>query len=251
VPILVAINHTAGEALLVAAEDCARALDARVVLLHVPRRHDARHEASARAYLDTLVAHFGSRGIHAEPLIKSGKLVQVILEEARARWVSAIVLGVSQRPALLRSVVGSVSSAVERAAPCPVLLVEREQGNAQRTQGLRSFKEAAERVGPLTRRLPRLEIVDVTQIVGSVGRARELDADFRPPRNARRRGDEDRLRRVRTAIEAGKGLPPIDLYKLGSGYYVLDGHHRVAAALLIGQAEMDAVVVEHLLAAGC
>jgi len=247
---LVAINHTAGEALLAAAEDCARALDARVVLLHVLRRHDARHEASARAYLDTLVAHFASRGIKAEHVVRHGKLVQVILEEARGRWVAAIVLGVSQRPALLKSVVGSVSSAIERAAPCPVLLVERDSADTERTHALRSFNEAAERIGPLARSLPRVEVVDVARIVGSVGRARELDADFRPPRNARRRGDEDRLQRVYNALESGKGLPPVDLYKLGSGYYVLDGHHRVAAALMIGQAAIDAVVVEHLLAAG-
>ncbi|HEY3064133.1 MAG TPA: universal stress protein [Chloroflexota bacterium] len=247
---MVAINHTAGEALLAAAEDCARALGARVVLLHVLRRHNARHEASARAYLDTLVAHFATRGITAEPVIGSGKLVPVILEEARSRWIAAIVIGASQRPALLRSVVGSVSSAVERGAPCPVLLVERDIVDAERPQALRSFNEAAERVGPLTRRLPRLEIVDVTHIVGSVGRARELEADFRPPRSARRRSDEDRLQRVYNALESGKGLPPVDLYKLGSGYYVLDGHHRVAAALLIGQAEIDAVVVEHLLDTG-
>jgi hypothetical protein len=34
------------------------------------------------------------------------------------------------------------------------------------------------------------------------------------------------------------------LYKLGFGYYVLDGHHRVAAARLLGQVEIDANVTE-------
>jgi hypothetical protein len=41
-------------------------------------------------------------------------------------------------------------------------------------------------------------------------------------------------------------MPPIDAYKLGFGYYVLDGHHRVAAALANGQVEIEANVVEHV-----
>jgi len=45
-------------------------------------------------------------------------------------------------------------------------------------------------------------------------------------------------------MERGDCLPAIDLYKLGTSYYVLDGHHRVAAARLIGQVELDARVVE-------
>ena len=252
VAILVCINHTAGNALLNAAAECARELDAQLVLLHVVNRPSARREASARAYLDTLVAQFASQGVVAEPIVRTGSPVPVILEEARRTWATAIVLGDSRRPALLRSMVGSISTAIERAAPCPVLVVEREPDalDGARGQPLRSFAEAAQRTGALTRRLPRLEAVEVSHIVGSVGRAHELEVDFRPRRNARRRGDEDRLRRIQTALADGKGLPPVDLYKLGSGYYVLDGHHRVAAALLAGQVEIDAVVVEHILAAG-
>src|SRR6266545_2809752 len=47
----------------------------------------------------------------------------------------------------------------------------------------------------------------------------------------------------------GAELPPIDVYKLGFGYYVLDGHHRLAAALHNGQLEIDASVTEFLPAA--
>lgn len=53
-----------------------------------------------------------------------------------------------------------------------------------------------------------------------------------------------RLETIRIKMERGDCLPPIELYKLGTGYYVLDGHHRVAAAMLIGQVEVDARVVE-------
>jgi nucleotide-binding universal stress UspA family protein len=245
VPVLVAVNHTAGDALLDAAAECARALDAHLLLLHVVPRPNARRLASARAYLDTLVAHLAGQGIEAEPLVRGGSVVAVILEVARREWVSAIVLGVSRRPALLRAVVGSISSDIERAAPCPVLLVEREP-SSETEPGLRSFRDAAQRSGAVVRRLPRFETVEVTQIVGSVGRANELAHDFRPTRGRRRRQDEQRLERICSALEAGRGLPPLELYKLGSGYYVLDGHHRVAAALLLGQTQVDARVVEYV-----
>jgi nucleotide-binding universal stress UspA family protein len=47
---------------------------------------------------------------------------------------------------------------------------------------------------------------------------------------------------VRTAMERHEALPPVDLYQIG--YYVLDGHHPVAAARMIGQLEIDANVVQ-------
>jgi hypothetical protein len=41
-------------------------------------------------------------------------------------------------------------------------------------------------------------------------------------------------------------MPAIEVYKLGFGYYVVDGHHRVAAALEGGQMEIDAHVIEYV-----
>jgi hypothetical protein len=110
---------------------------------------------------------------------------------------------------------------------------------------LESFARAAQRSGPLVPRAARVETVEVEHIVGSVGRAHELRTDFRPPLRQRRKHDEPRLQRIRDILGRGRELPPIELYKLGAAYYVLDGHHRVAAALLSGQAAMDAVVIEH------
>ena len=37
-------------------------------------------------------------------------------------------------------------------------------------------------------------------------------------------------------------MPPVELYRLGNGYYVVDGHHRIAAALAVGQLAIDAHV---------
>jgi hypothetical protein len=77
-----------------------------------------------------------------------------------------------------------------------------------------------------------------------VDRATDLGPDFRRPAWRRRKGDEDRFARVKQGLEDGASLPPIDVYRLGFGYYVLDGHRRVAGALVTGQVEIDANVVE-------
>jgi hypothetical protein len=109
-----------------------------------------------------------------------------------------------------------------------------------------SFAAAARRVGVLSQRLPRTETVDVARINGSVDRARELGADFRPARRWQRTSDNQRFERIRTRMQRGACLPAVELYKLGPDYYVLDGHHRVAAALSLGQLAIDARVTEWL-----
>ncbi|MDQ6670485.1 MAG: ParB/RepB/Spo0J family partition protein, partial [Chloroflexota bacterium] len=114
-----------------------------------------------------------------------------------------------------------------------------------RTQ-LRCFTQDAERAGRLTQRNLVVRTIEVARIVGSVDRCNELGLDFRPPPRRRRKLDEDRFKGVRDAIERSGALPAIDVYKLGFGYYVLDGHHRVAAALRNGQVEIDANVVEYV-----
>ena len=45
-------------------------------------------------------------------------------------------------------------------------------------------------------------------------------------------------------MEAGGEMPPVELYKLGFGYYVLDGHHRVAVAHMLDAADIDAEITE-------
>ncbi|HET6318472.1 MAG TPA: ParB N-terminal domain-containing protein [Chloroflexota bacterium] len=96
----------------------------------------------------------------------------------------------------------------------------------------------------MRRHLPRVETVDTQRIIGSVSRAHEVRRDFRPPRRSRRRSDNQRYDSIVRAMQRGRELPPIELYRLGDDYYVVDGHHRVAAALEVGQLAMDAQVVE-------
>ena len=86
-------------------------------------------------------------------------------------------------------------------------------------------------------------VVEVARIGGSVDKCRELDARFRPLRR-RDRGERQRRARLAAAmrVEAGIALPPVELYRHGGLYYVLDGHRRVAAALAAGAVYLDALV---------
>jgi hypothetical protein len=98
-----------------------------------------------------------------------------------------------------------------------------------RRSRLLSFAHDVKRAGAFAQRRPRLQTVEVAGIVGSVGRASTLGVDFRPPMWSRWTADEARFERIRGARAAGESLPPIELHKLGRSYYVVDGHHRVAA----------------------
>lgn len=118
-------------------------------------------------------------------------------------------------------------------------------GGAPRT--VCSFEEDARHYGPLNRRPLGLRQIPLDRIVGSVGRARELGPDFQPLR--RRRGQHSmRYQRIAEALKRGEVLPPVELYKLGYDYYVLDGNHRVAAMkeLTGNDGEIDAYVTQFL-----
>jgi nucleotide-binding universal stress UspA family protein len=250
--ILVPLDLTpAGEVKIPVAEEYAHAFDADVVLLHVLRPGSldpaivSPDEARARTYLDTFGARLRSAGIHAETIIRAGPPAATIVQEALIRDARLIVLGSNTRPMLSTAVLGSVADQVTRAAPCPVLLVHPGREPLERQQ-LRCFHDDAERAGVLVQRDLAIRTVELARIVGSVNRCHELGLDFRPPLRRRRRHDEDRLRHLRHAIEAGAQMPLIELYKLGFGYYVLDGHHRLAVAIEHDQLEIDAHVVEYV-----
>lgn len=241
----------AGEVKIPVVEEYARALEADVLLLHVLRAGTLdpaavqRSEAVARTYLDTVAARLRAGGVPAEGVLRTGQPGVTIVEEAFLRSVSLIVLGSNVRTTLRSAVLGSIADQVVKSAPCPVLLVH-PRGEAQPRHALRSFLQDAERAGVVVQRRLGRRTIEVARIVGSVDRYSELGPDFRPKQRGKRKLDGDRFQRMCRAIEAGQEMPPIDVYKLGFGYYVLDGHHRVAAALQNGQLEIDANIVEYL-----
>jgi hypothetical protein len=83
-------------------------------------------------------------------------------------------------------------------------------------------------------------VVEVDQIVGSVGRWDEFDRSFLPARASM----AERWKRIDRAFHRAEDFPPIELYKLGDAYFVVDGHHRVSVARYHDVPTVEAAVVE-------
>lgn len=84
----------------------------------------------------------------------------------------------------------------------------------------------------------RTDEVPLEKIVGTVGRPRDFDEDFRLV-NGRLR---DRWERLARAVESGFEPPPVKLIQLGELYFVADGHHRVSVARAVGRRVISARV---------
>lgn len=85
-----------------------------------------------------------------------------------------------------------------------------------------------------------LQCVRIEDIIGSEGRYNDFSKEFLPKRKNLR----NRWESVDEAHYQDKILPPIKLYKLGRGYFVRDGNHRVSVAKEQGREFIDAEVTE-------
>jgi len=104
---------------------------------------------------------------------------------------------------------------------------------------LLELHQAEERLRPFGRRYLGVRAIPVGSIVGTDSRSGDFDREFTPQRA------ELRSRRQRLAQRFPDGdFPPIVVSKLGDAYFVVDGHHRVAAARRLGMATIDADVTE-------
>jgi len=95
----------------------------------------------------------------------------------------------------------------------------------------------------LPRSIPRAEALPAEAITGTVRYPSNTTTSFLPIRPLRTEHWKDDWRRILEAQEELAILPPVELIKVGSRYFVVDGHKRVAAARRIGGA-LDAIVVE-------
>lgn len=86
-----------------------------------------------------------------------------------------------------------------------------------------------------------LQEIDLEKIRGSVNRYNDFTSAFLP----RHDNMEERWERVRSAW-VGKGLPPIEVFKVGQAYFVSDGNHRVSIARQEGMKTINAYVYEYI-----
>lgn len=107
---------------------------------------------------------------------------------------------------------------------------------------LLSYDEVAQKLRLNVRSERGVQEIPLKAIVGSVGRYTDFTRSFLP----RNDNDQARWARVKLAIDdpGGMGLPPIDVYKVGEAYFVLDGNHRVSVARQEGFEYIQAHVIE-------
>jgi ParB-like nuclease domain len=79
--------------------------------------------------------------------------------------------------------------------------------------------------------------IRVDHVVGSADRAGDFDRDFLPKSIE----SQERSQDIERAFPLGD-FPPIVVYQVGEVFFVIDGHHRVAAANQLGTEYIDAEV---------
>ena len=109
-----------------------------------------------------------------------------------------------------------------------------------RSTELLSYEEVRRSLRGRERPSEQLEDIPLNAIVGSVGRYRDFTRSFLPKQESAR----DRWARVEVAMTGLKGLPPIEVYKVGDAYFVRDGNHRVSVARQLGADYIQAYVTE-------
>jgi len=106
---------------------------------------------------------------------------------------------------------------------------------------LRSFDDVRRERLVANNRLHRgTRVVEVEEIVGSVGRWRDFDRSFLPARAS----VGHKWKRIDRAFHRAEDLPPVELYEIGESYFVVDGHYRVSVARYHDVPTVEAAVVE-------
>jgi hypothetical protein len=105
---------------------------------------------------------------------------------------------------------------------------------------LLAFEEVVKGHLAHNRRRLGLREVEVSKIVGSVGRTAGFDRGFMPKKASLR----ERWKRVDRAFHRGLDLPAVRLFKMGDFYFVEDGNHRVSVARYHRVETIEAEVTE-------
>jgi nucleotide-binding universal stress UspA family protein len=133
--------HESSEAALAYAMALARAVGARVTVLHAYETHSMGYPevlvlatdyirqigVVAREKLDAVVARARDPRVAVEGELREGRPWEQVDAVARERQVDLVVVGSHGRRGLPRALLGSVAEKVVRTAPCPVLVVRGEE----------------------------------------------------------------------------------------------------------------------------
>ncbi len=105
------------------------------------------------------------------------------------------------------------------------------------------FDQLAERFDLGNASYRGVQKIPVAKIMGSVGRYHDFVQAFLPTTENMR----DRWEKIAKLYldPSSRGLPPIEVYQVGEGYFVSDGNHRVSVARQLGLKEIEAHVWEY------
>ncbi|GAC1507448.1 MAG: DUF4032 domain-containing protein [Candidatus Dormibacteraceae bacterium] len=113
----------------------------------------------------------------------------------------------------------------------------------RRARRLQSIEPVLQAAGLEGRAFGGVQEIPIDRIVGSAAPPSKT-GDFDPAFMPVNRRTRDRWTRIYREMVEGAELPPIDVYKVGADYYVIDGHHRVSVARSLGRPTINARVVE-------
>jgi len=147
--------------------------------------------------------------------------------------------------------VAQAASDVVEAASAAANRIRPREGGLARARRLRRLNRTPlpnlHDLHPEVRLAPRRDLglltIPVSQIRGTaVAGPAQRGGDFLPFPALKSLNWENRWQRIRQAQDRLAILPPIDVLQTPEGYWVTDGHNRVAAALYGGQDDIDAAV---------
>ena len=108
------------------------------------------------------------------------------------------------------------------------------------TTDLLNFEEVKYKLRLQHERHLGLQEIPLDAIIGSVGRYQDFTRKFLPKKSVSR----DRWKAVDALTLDWRGFPPIEVYKVGDAYFVLDGNHRVSVARANNMLTIEAYVTE-------
>ena len=143
--------------------------------------------------------------------------------EEYKRWgaQAEVQFGRARRHAFIETLIGRFTRRTTELVPF---------GAVQRTLELRSVHDRG------------LQDIPIDKIVGSVGKCGEFTRSLWPRHNS----SKERWKRIYALTHGIQGLPPIDVYKVGEVYFIIDGHHRASVARQLGIARMQAHVTDYV-----
>lgn len=109
-----------------------------------------------------------------------------------------------------------------------------------RSDDLLSYEDVRRLLKPDRMSRQGLQEIPLDAIVGSVGRYNDFTRSFLPRRDSNR----ERWAKIKLKATYEGGLPPIEVYKVGQAYFVLDGNHRVSVLRQLGGTHIQAYVTE-------